>query len=316
MTNSGSGGWGIQTEGSMKADRIRVWLAFIIVSTVWGSTWLAIKIGLETIPPFFSVNVRLVIAELILGAVLVWRKERIPWTRNARRVYLSMGLLTFALPFALVYWGQQYISSSLACILWATFPFCVALVSWVWVPSVRLHRYTVLGIVLGFLGVLIIFGGDLQVSDPRALWGMVAILGSVGVQAISLVQVKVWGEDVSPVAMNFIGMLIGLVALFVLGVSVEGIPSVTWTFPAVLSILYLAAFGSVLAFLAYYWLLKRIDPVYLSMTSFINPIVGVVLGAVVLHEALRTSLVAGALLVLGGILLANWKSLAVRLRGR
>jgi drug/metabolite transporter (DMT)-like permease len=105
-----------------------------------------------------------------------------------------------------------------------------------------------------------------------------------------------------------------LVALFVLGVSVEGIPSVAWTSPAVLSILYLAVFASVLAFLAYYWLLKRIDPVYLSMTSFINPIVGVVLGAVMLQEALRTSLVAGALLVLAGILLANWRSLAARLR--
>jgi drug/metabolite transporter (DMT)-like permease len=299
----------------MKTDRFRIWLAFVIISTVWGSSWVAIKIGLETIPPFFSVNVRLLIAELILGAILLWRKERIPWTRNAWRVYLSMGLLTFALPFALVYWGQQYISSSLSCILWATFPFCVALVAWAWAPSERLDRYTILGIILGFLGVLIIFGGDLQVSDPMALWGMVAILASVVVQAVSLVQVKVWGEDVSPVAMNFIGMLIGLVALFVLGVSVEGIPSVTWTSPAVLSILYLAVFASVLAFLAYYWLLKRIDPVYLSMTSFINPIVGVVLGAVVLHEALRTSLVTGALLVLAGILLANWRSLAARLRG-
>ncbi len=298
----------------MNRERFLVWLSFVIVSTVWGSTWLAIKIGLETIPPFFSVIVRFIVAEVILGAIILWRKERIPWTRNAVRTYLSMGVLTFTMPFALVYWGQQFIPSALGSILWGTFPFCVAGVSRLWGPGKRLDRYTMLGILLGFLGVVIIFGGDLRVSDPRALWGMSAILASVILQAVSLVQVQEWGEGVSPVAMNFIGMLMGLVALFVLGLSVEGIPSVVWTLPAVLSVLYLAVFGSVIAFIAYYWLLKRIDAVYLSLTSFINPVVGVVLGAVVLHEALRVSLLTGALLVLTGILLANWKNLSARLR--
>lgn len=298
----------------MKADRLLVWLSFVIVSTVWGSTWLAIKVGLETIPPFFSSTLRFIVAELILGAIMLWRKERIPWTRNAWRVYLSMGVLTFTLPFALVYWGQQFIPSALGSILWATFPFCVAVVSLVMIPGGRLDVYTMVGILLGFLGVLIIFGGDLHLSDPMAPWGMAAMLASVVLQAISLIQVKMWGEGVSPVAMNFIGMLMGLVALFVLGLFVEGIPSVDWTWPAVLSVLYLGVFGSVVAFIAYYWLLKRIDAVYLSLTSFINPIVGVVLGAVVLHEALGTSIIGGALLVLGGILLANWKNLAARLR--
>lgn len=298
----------------MKTNRFLLWTAFVIVSTVWGSTWLAIKIGLETIPPFLSVTVRFVIAELILGAIILWRRERIPWTRNAWRVYLSMGFLTFALPFALVYWGQQYIPSALGSILWGTFPFCVAVVARIMAPGERLDRYTMLGILLGFLGVLIIFGGDIRVSDPLALWGMAAILASVVVQAVSLVQVKEWGADVSPTAMNFIGMLIGLVALFVLGVCAEGLPPVVWTAPAVLSVLYLAVFGSVVAFIAYYWLLKRIDPVYLSMTSFINPIVGVVLGAAVLHEALRPSILTGALMVLAGILIANWRNIAARVR--
>ncbi len=298
----------------MKTDRILLWLGLIIVSTVWGSTWLAIKVGLETIPPFFSSILRFVVAEIILGTIILWRRERIPWTRSAWRVYWSMGLLTFALPFALVYWGQQFIPSALGSILWATFPFCVAMVSRIWPRGGRLEIFTILGIILGFLGVLMIFGGGLNVTHPMAPWGLGAMLASVVLQAISLVQVKEWGEGVSPVAMNFIGMLMGLVALFVLGWFVEGMPSVAWTLPAVLSVLYLSVFGSVLAFLAYYWLLKRIDPVYLSLTSFINPVVGVLLGALVLHEALGTSIVGGALLVLSGILLANWRSLAARLR--
>jgi drug/metabolite transporter (DMT)-like permease len=298
----------------MNGDRLRLWIGFVIVSTVWGSTWLAIKIGLETVPPFLSVAARFLVADLVLGGIILLRKERIPWTPNAWRVYLSMGVLTFTLPFALVYWGQQFIPSALGSILFATFPFCVAVVSRVMAPSERLDRYTMLGILFGFLGVLIIFWGDIQVSDSRALWGMGAILASVVMQAVSLVQVKEWGHDVSPVVMNFVGMMMGLVALFVLGLFVEGAQPVTWTLPAVLSVLYLAVIGSVLAFVAYYWLLKRIEPVYLSLTSFINPIVALVLGSVVLKETLRASVFTGALLVLAGILVANWRNISTRLR--
>jgi drug/metabolite transporter (DMT)-like permease len=298
----------------MNGERIRIWLGFFVVSTVWGSTWLAIKIGLESVPPFLGAGLRFVIACALLWLIIRWRKLPIPFTSDAKKVYLSMGLLTCTAPFALVYWGQQFIPSALGSILFAAFPFWVAFFSHFMLTDERLDRYGLTGIIVGFLGVVIIFWGDFQLSDSRAILGMSAILLAVVVQALSLVQVKKWGHSVDPIVTNFVGMAIGMVALLSLGWVLESGQAIVWNTASVLSILYLSIVGTVLAFVTYFWLLKRIDAVYLSLTAFINPIVAVVLGALVLGERLGTTVFLGAFFVLSGILLANWKGLAAKLQ--
>jgi drug/metabolite transporter (DMT)-like permease len=312
--SAGCGVSGTPRERSMSGERFRLWVGFVIVSSVWGSTWVAIKIGLETVPPFLGAAARFVVACLLLGLILRWRRIAVLFTPDAKKVYLSMGLLTFAAPFALVYWGQQFIPSALGSILFAAFPFCVALVSHFMIAQQKFDRFTLAGMVVGFAGVFIIFWGDVHVSDSRALLGMSAIFLSVILQAISLVQVKKWGEAVDPYAMNFVGMLIGLVVLAALGGILEAQEPIEWSAASLLSVLYLAVVGSVLAFVSYYWLLKRIDPVYLSLTSFINPVVAVALGALVLGERMAATVFLGALLVFAGILLANWRTLYAKVR--
>jgi drug/metabolite transporter (DMT)-like permease len=290
----------------LNGERLRVWIALVIASTVWGSTWLAIKLGLQTVPPFLAVAVRFALASLLLWAVIRIRKLPIPWTPNAKKAYLSMAFLTFTVPFALVYWGQQFVPSALGSILFAAFPFWVALFSH-WMTPEKLDGSKLAGIACGFSGVVVVFGADLMVTETRALLGMGAIALSVVIQALSLVQVKQYGEEVNPFVLNFVGMLMALAAMFLLWWILESDQPVAWGTAAVLSVLYLAIVGSVTAFVAYYWLLKRIDAVYLSLTSFINPIVAVVLGAVALDERLAPSVFAGALLVFLGILVANWR---------
>ena len=113
----------------MEKERVRIWAAFAIVCTVWGSTWMTIKIGLETIPPFFSAGVRFVIAAVLLFLIIRLRGISLPFDRNAWRVYLALGIPGYTIPFALVYWGQQYIPSALSSILFAAFPFWVAIFS-------------------------------------------------------------------------------------------------------------------------------------------------------------------------------------------
>jgi len=243
------------------------------------------------------------------------RKLPIPFTADAKKVYLSMGILTFAAPFALVYWGQQFIPSALGSILFAAFPFWVALFSHFMLTNQKLNSYTLAGIVCGFVGVFVIFWKDVSVSDTRALLGMSAIMFSIMIQALSLIQVKQWGEAIDPIVMNFVGMLIGMVALLALGWIVESAQPIEWTTASILSVLYLSVVASVIAYIAYYWLLKRIDPVYLSLTSFINPVVAVVLGAAVLGERLAASVFVGAALVLLGIVVANWQGIYAKVRG-
>jgi drug/metabolite transporter (DMT)-like permease len=314
-TRAGSADLVIHHEDQVTGERVRIWIGFVIVSSVWGSTWLAIKIGLESVPPFLGAGLRFVIACALLWLIIRWRKLPIPFTSEARKVYLSMGLLTCTAPFALVYWGQQFIPSALGSILFAAFPFWVAFFSHFMLANERLDRYGLAGIIVGFLGVVIIFWGDFQLSNSSAILGMSAILLSVVIQALSLVQVKKWGHSVDPIVMNFVGIAIGMVALLTLGWILEAGQPIVWNTASVLSILYLSIVGTVLAFVAYFWLLKRIDAVYLSLTAFINPIVAVVLGALVLGEKLATTVFIGAFLVLTGILLANWKGLYAKIRG-
>jgi drug/metabolite transporter (DMT)-like permease len=128
-------------------------------------------------------------------------------------------------------------------------------------------------------------------------------------QAFSLVMIKKYAQPVSPIALNFVGMSIAGLLLLAGGLIFEPIAGITWDAAAIGSILYLAVVGSVIAFVTYYWLLKRVEAVYLSLVSFINPIIAVVLGAIVLGETLAASVFAGAAFVFVGILIANGRQL-------
>ncbi len=298
----------------MKNDRPLIWLGFIIISTVWGTTWLAIKIGLRTMPPFFAAGFRFVVASAVLYGIIRMRKLSIPFTPAARRVYLALGILSFAIPFSLAYWGQQFIPSGLGSILFCAFPLWVAVFSHLFLVNERLDFFKAVGTLLGFMGILVIFSPDLTVPDSAAIPGMAAILLSATMQAFALILIKKHGHDISPFTMNFVGMAMASVILLLLGLLFEPTSSVNWSGEAVGSILYLAIVGSVLTFVSYYWLLKRIDAVYLSLTSFINPIVAVVLGALLLDERLASTVLAGATLVLTGILVSNGRVLYGKIR--
>lgn len=296
------------------SERVMIWIAFAIISTVWGTTWLAIRIGLETVPPFLSAGIRCVVASVILYAIVRVRRLAIPLTPSAWKVYLSLGVLTIGIPFALIYWGQQYIPTGLSSILFGAFPFCVAVLSHLMLRDEPMTVSKGVAIALGFAGVVIIYYSESSIADTRALLGMSAVLVSVVLQALALVLIKKHGEPVSPLSMNFVGMAMGGIMVLLLSFAVEGDRTVVWTTQAVISLAYLTIVGSVVTFVAYYWLLKKIDAVYVSLSSFINPIVAVVLGAVALGERLPATVFTGAAMVMAGLLVANGKGIYARVR--
>jgi drug/metabolite transporter (DMT)-like permease len=298
----------------MKSERLNIWLGFFIISTVWGSTWLAIKIGVTFIPPFLAAGIRFVIASTVLYAIIRFRGLKVVTTPDAKKVYLAMGVLTFFISFALVYWAEQHIPSALGSILFASFPFWVALFAHFLLPGERIDGFKGAGIALGFLGIVLIFWGDFDVGQPLAVLGMAAMVLSTILQAYVLIVVKRLGQSISPIVMNFAGMTMGSAGLLLLSALTEKWVGIPWNPSAVLSILYLAIMGSVLTFVTYYWLLKRVQAVYLSLTTFINPIVAVILGALVLDESLGASMAVGAALVLAGILAANGKGILEKIR--
>jgi drug/metabolite transporter (DMT)-like permease len=289
----------------MKSERLRIAVGFLLIFLIWGSTWLVIKIGVATVPPFLAAGVRFALAVCILAVIVRIRKIPVPRTPDALRVYAAVGLCTFGLSFALVYWAEQFIPSALASILFAASPFWVALFSRLLLSTESIDKFKAAGILSGFAGIVVIFWGDIGPAGSSAAPGMLAIVAGTILQAFAVVFTKRHGQAVNPFVLNMIGMAIGTACLLSLSLATEQWTGIHWNQSAVLSILYLAVFGSVIAFVTFYWLLKHTEPVYLSFTTFVNPIVAILLGAVVLGESLGAPVLIGACLVLAGILIAN-----------
>ena len=291
----------------LNSERIKIILAFATACFVWGSTWLAIKIGLTSVPPFLGAGLRFFVAAIILYFIIKARRIEIPMTADAKKVYWVLSVLSFTIPFAFVYWAEQYIPSGLASILFAGYPFFVAICSQIMLRDERLNAFKASGIVLGFTGLVIIFAADVHIDNTRAFVAMLMILANSIMQAYSLVLVKKIGQPISPFAFNFVGMFWSGLALIAMSFAFESHAAIVWDAASIGSILYLATVGSVLVFVAYFWLLKRVEALYLSLISFITPIVAVILGAIVLEEKLEPNVFLGASCVLAGLLLANGK---------
>lgn len=291
----------------MANDRLKISLGFIFASLIWGSTWLVIKVGLESIPPFYGAAFRFIFAVIILLLIIKIKKIPLPLDKESINVYLLAGLLSFSVPFAMVYWGQQFIPSGLSSILFALYPFFVGMLSHFFLPNEPLNVFKIIGVVLGFLGILMIFADDISWASELTNAGMIAIIGSSFLQALSLVLIKKYGKDVNPFHLNIGGMAIGVVVLLLIAIVAEDISKIKFDFIGIGSILYLGIFGSVVAFSIYFWMLKRVEAVYLSLLAFVTPILAVILGGIVLNEKLDLHIFQGASLVLAGILISNGK---------
>lgn len=296
----------------MKSESALIKLGFVLLCLIWGSTWLAIKIGLESVPPFYGVFFRFLLAALILVGIMKVRGMVIPRDKESWKLFAVLGLFSLGLPFGIIYWSGQFLPTGLMSILFAVFPFMVAIFSHMFLPEEPLNRYKVIGIVLGFSGIVVIFSRSFSleglVSDSGVL-GMIGVLLATVLQAASVIVVKKKAHAISPIVLNFGGMVLGTIPVFAMALAFERFSDVRFDANAIGSIVYLSTFGSVVTFAVYYWLLKRLQVVYLSFLSFITPFVAVVLGAVVLGETLEPNTFFGAGFVLTGILVANGKGI-------
>jgi drug/metabolite transporter (DMT)-like permease len=289
----------------MKGNPLKVLLVYILICLIWGSTWLAIRVGLESLTPFISAGMRFVLASLLILLIMKFRKISLQLDRTSVVLYLLMGFFSFGVPFALVYWGEQYVPSGLAAVLFGVYPFFIALFSWIAIPSEEIGIWKMIGMIAGFAGIVIIFsdqfGGDLS----SYLIGMAAVVTSGIIQAGMAVTIKKYGYHLNALSMNFIPMLIAGVFLILTGIAAEDLSSLVFDLNGILSIFYLALFGSVVTFTSYYWLLKRINIILLSLVAFITPVIALILGWLLYDEVLLSNHIAGSVMVLIGLLIAN-----------
>ena len=212
------------------------------------------------------------------------------------------GLLGIGVPYGLVFWGEQHISSGLAALLFATFPVFGLLIAHFRLHTEPLTLARLLGTIIGLLGVGLIFSEEIASPSPLALWGSIAVVISAIVAAYADVAIKVQGHHLDPLTISLVQMTAGLIPLLLVGLVVEGSPlAYSWTPMALFSVLYLALVGSALAFVLFFWLIQRIAVTTAMMVVLVTPLVAVLLGAVFLHEPLTWRATLGGLAILGGV---------------
>jgi len=292
----------------LKNEKLFVAAGFAIICIIWSTTWLAIRIGLNSIPPISGVVLRFVLGCSVLFVLMRARGERLSLDRKSVWLYVVLGIFSYCIPFVLLYRGELVVPTGLSSILFAAYPFVVAMASQWLLPDERMNVYKVTGIALGFAGLLIIFWSDLHAGSSDVL-AMGGILLSAILQGVVLVIVKKYGRDIRPIGLSFGGMFVGVLILAVMAPVFEDVGSIKFDAAGIGSIIYLGIFGNVVAFVVYYWMLKRVEAVYLSLNSFITPIFAVILGVLILHEEFSSRIFFGAALVLVGILVTNGKDI-------
>jgi drug/metabolite transporter (DMT)-like permease len=277
-------------------------LVWLVLCGIWGSTWLFIKVGLADLPPLTFAGIRFVIALTILFLLIRIRRIPLPQTRREWGLLAFTGILAFGFNYGLIFWGEQYISSGLAALLQATIPAFGLVFAHFHLPGERLSWAKIGGVILGVLGVAVVFSNQLAVAGKQALAGCVAVLISSIVVAYSNVLVKAYGTNMNPAVLAAGQMFFGLLLLFAVGLPLEGNPlNFHWTPSAVTALLYLAIVGSVIAFLLYYWLVLNMDVTKSMLIALVTPVVAVLLGMIVLNEKIGWRTLAGGAMIMLGI---------------
>jgi drug/metabolite transporter (DMT)-like permease len=258
-------------------SRLAVAAALAAVYLVWGSTYLAIAIGVQGYPPFAMGAIRMLAAGALFYAVLRWRSVAPP-TRAQWRNLAAMGVFMVLFANGLVNLAQTEVSSGLAAIAVASMPLFVAVFSTLRGRKLGALEWT--GIVMGLGGVALLNFG----SELRGSWlGMVCLI----VAPLSWAWGSVWSRDqdlptpfMSAAGQMLCGGLLMAIASLVLGERFTGVPPLDST----LALVYLALFGSIVGFTAYVWLLHHVRPALATSYAYVNPAIAVLLGTVVLHE--------------------------------
>ncbi len=275
-------------------------LAYLAVCILWGSTFLALRIGVETIPPWTLVGVRCVLAGGMLAGFALWRGARLPGPR-ALGSAIASGVLMFSASQAMVAWGELRVPSGQAAVLCCTVSLLTPAVSWLMGASRRPNALAGLGLAVGFAGVVVLARPDGQAADQMACLVILAAqfawaIGAGIARKIPPAESAMLGSGLqllagAPAALVFAGLR-GEWSSFALSqVSTRSL----------VATLYLVVMGSVVAFGCFGWLVQIWKPERLSTYAYVNPVVALLLGAAIMGETVGPREIAATTLILGAV---------------
>jgi len=292
---------------SQEPMKLKHWLAFILLGVVWSASFLWIKIALQEVDPFTLVGFRVAFGALtgILAALFL----RVPWPRDRTTwiTYIILGVTSVAIPFVLISWGEKTIDSAVASILNASMPLFTIVLAHYTLRDDRMTLQKLLGLLVGFGGVIVLLSKDLLPGAHNSILGQGAVILASFFLAGSSVFARVKTEHVPGLVRGAAPLLTASLVMWVIIPFVEKpvhLPSmpITWV-----ALIWLGALGSGLALVLYYYLLHEIGPTRTALVSYIFPLGGVLLGVIFLHEDLSWQLFIGALLIIASVVVVNWK---------
>ncbi len=281
---------------------IKLALAFVAIYLIWGSTYLAIRYAVETIPPLVTAGVRHSVAG---GILLAWawargfRPTRAHWISG-----VAVGALFFLVGHGTLHWAEQYVGSGLAALLIATEPMFILILAWS-MGQQRIRRLSALGLGLGVIGVATLTGAELTVKGSSLLGLLAVLLGSLAWAAGVVISPRL-KLPTDALGRTAVPLVCGAVMLLAAAGITGEFHATHWasiSLKSVLGLAYLIVFGSVVAFTAYTWLLQRCPPALVATHTYANPVVAVFLGWLLAGERLTMRVGLASTAILGAIVL-------------
>ena len=286
----------------------KVLFPFIALCLIWGSTWYFIKISLNAgVPPFFGVGFRFFLSGLLFFLIIFFKKESIPFNRQAIKLYLSFGLLNFTLSYGITYWATQYVYSSISSILWGLFPLFTSVMAHFMIPEDNNEKLTTNKMLALFVGLIgMIFIGSNQVIDleSQSFFAIMILVGAIMIAAWPSVLYKKHSDIVGPYQMNAVcQVLTGVVMLTLSYILKEDLSPIVWDNQLILASVYLVIFGGVISWGIYFWLYQYLSVTQVTYVAIFPPIVAITLGWIFLNEVLSAKEIIGTMFILGSSVL-------------
>ncbi|WP_196251128.1 MULTISPECIES: DMT family transporter [unclassified Pseudomonas] len=272
---------------------------FLIVCLSWGTTWLGIKIAVESVPPLTAAGLRFLIAFPLFLSFALLRKEPLLFPRKSRWFFVFVTLSYFSLPYYLLNYGEMHVSSGLTALLFSCMPVFILLFSALFLRE-KIYPSQMLGITIGFGSLFMIIRSQGLHLDQAEWLGVLAILCAAVMHALCYVVTKKHGSAISVITYNTLPIGIAGAMLFIVGLSVEtpvfsDVSARSWG-----ALFYLGLVASVGGFIVYFLLLKRLSPIILSFVFIIFPVFAVIIGAWYEGQTLSRELMIYSAILLSG----------------
>ena len=277
-------------------------LRLALLSLMWGSSFLFMKVGLEGLSPQQIVLARMLFGAVVLVAIVAARRERLPRSGRIWAHLFALTVVANLVPFFLIAWGEESISSATAGVLNATTPLFTTLIALAALPEERPTSDKALGLVVGFVGVVVLLGG----GGRGEVGGYLAVLGASACYGVAFVYMRrvLSPTGLSPVVLSTAQIVAGAL-LMVIATPVIGRSPIDLDLAIVLSMIALGALGTGLAYLLSYSLVRDIGATGASLVTYLIPLAAVALGVIVLDERLQWNLPIGGAVVIVGVALAQ-----------